>query len=158
MSRDDVRGHFPYDSYPHPTDHEHPMTAPTPRDVLTRDNARDYGEFGLFTKVGQTLISLFTVPPGVSYQTPEGLRAEDEETRIAFDIQGGVYPIRESVFHRSYAEAALTRREPLDVPSVDELRHAMQMALPGYQWSDVHLERIRADLRRAARARLEAER
>lgn len=63
------------------------------------------GEFGLFRKVALARISEFTVPPGTPFKTPEGLIAEDEECRIAFDAQGGVYPIRESVFRLSYERA-----------------------------------------------------
>ena len=94
------------------------------RRSVTRENARDGGEFGEFRKVGTTTISLFTVPPGVPYQTPEGLRAEDEETRIAFDVQGGVYPIRESVFQRSYAADALPATPPDVVTRVPDPRAA----------------------------------
>lgn len=72
--------------------------------TITGENAESLGEFGQFKKVGLSKISLFTVPPGTTFQTPEGLRAEDEECRIAFDIQGGVYPIRESVFARTYEQ------------------------------------------------------
>lgn len=70
--------------------------------VVTKENARELGEFGQFKKIQNTTISLFTMPSGTAYETPEGLKAEDEETRIAFDIQGRVYPIRESVFQKTY--------------------------------------------------------
>ena len=75
-------------------------------DHITRWNAIERGKFSEYRKLATTWISDFTVAPGVSYATPEGLRAEDEETRIAFDVQGGVYPIRESVFRASYAPLA----------------------------------------------------
>jgi hypothetical protein len=71
--------------------------------TVTSDNAESFGSFGQFRKTAISRISEFTMPPGTTYQTPEGLRAEDEETRIAFDSQGGVYPIRESVFRETYA-------------------------------------------------------
>ncbi len=64
--------------------------------------ARQLGDFALFRKTARSLISTFTVPPGTPFETPEGLRAKDEPCRIAFDVQGGVYPIRESVFQQSY--------------------------------------------------------
>lgn len=83
-------------------------------DTVTSDNAAALGEFGPFRKTATTRISLFTVPPGTSFQTPEGLRAEDEECRIAFDVQGGVYPIRESVFRASYVE---------DIPACSSCHH-----------------------------------
>jgi hypothetical protein len=70
---------------------------------ITRDTAAALGEFAEFRKTATTRISTFTVPPGTAFVTPEGLRAEDEECRIAFDVQGGVYPIRDSVFKASYA-------------------------------------------------------
>lgn len=52
-------------------------------------------------------ISDRSFPPGTTYQTPEGLRAEDEDTRAALDVQGGIYPIRESVFRASYTSAEM---------------------------------------------------
>jgi hypothetical protein len=73
--------------------------------IITKDNAANQGEFGKYKKNTLTKISNFTMPPGTTYETPEGLKAEDEETRIAFDSQGGVYPIRESVFKETYSEA-----------------------------------------------------
>ena len=76
---------------------------------VTPTNAAVMGDFGWFRKTSMTRISLFTVPPGTSFKTPEGLQAEDEDCRIAFDVQGGVYPIRESVFQASY-EAGVRER------------------------------------------------
>lgn len=72
--------------------------------VITKDVIGRF-EFAPYVKKGTTQISTFTVPPGYSYDTSEGLKAEDEETRIAIDTQGNVYPIRESVFQESYEEA-----------------------------------------------------
>lgn len=69
---------------------------------LTAKSVVDLGQFGLFRKTALTKISLFTVPPGTVFQTPEGLRAEDERCYVAFDVQGGIYPIRASVFQASY--------------------------------------------------------
>lgn len=60
------------------------------------------GKYADFHKVAVTRISCFTVPAGTPFHTPEGLRAEEEQCRIALDVQGGVYPIRESVFQASY--------------------------------------------------------
>ena len=82
---------------------------------VTPQNAAGLGEFGQFRKVATTRISLFTVPPGTPFETPEGLKAEDEECRVAFDVQGGVYPIRESVFQQSYAPDTLSEKPGLDV-------------------------------------------
>ena len=84
------------------TQPESPQTRP-----VNAENAESFGDgqFGMHRKVAVTRISLFTVPADTRFQTPEGLRAEDEECRIAFDIQGGVYPIRESVFQESYERA-----------------------------------------------------
>lgn len=62
-------------------------------------------KFGAFVKKGSTKISEFTVPAGTRFKTPEGLHAEDEECRVAFDAQGGVYPIRESIFKETYERA-----------------------------------------------------
>lgn len=73
--------------------------------LVTPDSAADLGEFANFVKLGVTKISTFTVPPNTVFETPEGMKAEDEEARIAFDIQGGVYPIRESVFREVYVPA-----------------------------------------------------
>lgn len=75
--------------------------------IVTKENASTFGSFSRFKKTGATVISNFTVAPGTPFQTPEGLKAEDEPCRIAFDVQGGVYPIRESVFIVTY--------EPYDV-------------------------------------------
>src|SRR5438067_1349807 len=80
---------------------------------VTPQNAAGLGEFGQFRKVATTRISLFTVPPGTPFETPEGLKAEDEECRVAFDVQGGVYPIRESVFQQSYAPDTLSEKPGL---------------------------------------------
>jgi len=92
------------------------MTADTPQ-PLTAESVEAMGTFSQHRKVATTRISDFTVPPGVPYETPEGLRAEDEPTRVAFDVQGGIYPIRESVFRESYqpdaARAAQPSREAL---------------------------------------------
>lgn len=73
--------------------------------MITPQNAEEQGEFGTYRKTALSKISRFTMPPGTTFETPEGLKAEDEETRIAFDSQGGVYPIRESVFQETYEEA-----------------------------------------------------
>lgn len=73
-----------------------------PGEPITSQNAEHQGEFGYYRKRVLSRISNFTVPPGTPFETPEGLKAEDEETRIAFDSQGGVYPIRESVFQETY--------------------------------------------------------
>lgn len=78
-----------------------PITAEN-AETMANLGGRGQVGFGEFRKIGTTKISRFTVPPGVPYSTPEGLKAEDEETRIAFDSQGGVYPIRESVFRETY--------------------------------------------------------
>lgn len=69
--------------------------------IVTRDNLPP-GEYALFRKTALTKVSTFTVPPGTTFDTPEGLKAPDEECRVAIDCQGGVYPIRESVFRESY--------------------------------------------------------
>lgn len=69
---------------------------------ITGENAERLGDFGLYRKIGLSRISNFTVPPGTKFCTPEGLHAEDEPCRVAFDSQGGVYPIRESVFAETY--------------------------------------------------------
>lgn len=74
-------------------------------DVITPETANGYGDFALYRKTALSTISTFTVPAGTRFQTPEGLHAEDEECRIAYDTQGGVYPIRESVFQESYERA-----------------------------------------------------
>jgi hypothetical protein len=71
-------------------------------DVLTAAEALRLSGFTEYRKKSLTPISDRTFPPGTVYQTPEGLRAEDEETRCAFDVQGGIHPIRESVFRASY--------------------------------------------------------
>lgn len=63
------------------------------------------GKYALYRKTALTQASTFTVPAGTPFQTPEGLKAEDEECRIAIDSQGGVYPIRESVFRETYEVA-----------------------------------------------------
>jgi hypothetical protein len=70
--------------------------------VVTAGIADELGEYADYRKIVLTRISLFTVPPGTAFMTPEGLRAEDEACRVAFDVDGGVYPIRESVFQASY--------------------------------------------------------
>jgi hypothetical protein len=75
--------------------------------TVTSENAATLGKFGEYVKIAKTRISEFTVPAGTTFVTPEGLRAEDEECRIAFDVQGGVYPIRESVFQKSYVPERL---------------------------------------------------
>lgn len=70
-------------------------------DPITADNLPE-GDYGLYRKTTLTRASDFTVPAGTPFVTPEGLRAEDEECRIAIDSQGGVYPIRASVFDETY--------------------------------------------------------
>jgi len=69
---------------------------------LTAGEALHRSTFTEYRKTALTPISDITYPPGTVFQTPEGLRAEDEDTRAAFDVQGGIYPIRESVFRASY--------------------------------------------------------
>ena len=93
---------------PDATEEPRPWRDGAVSDPITSDNAEGRGTFSEYRKTATTRISDFTVPPGVPYRTPEGLRAEDEETRVAFDVQGGVYPIRESVFRASYAPAEAT--------------------------------------------------
>lgn len=72
------------------------------RAALDAERAHNSTTFTEYRKRTLTPISDITFPPGTVYQTPEGLRAEDEETRAAFDVQGGIYPIRESVFRATY--------------------------------------------------------
>lgn len=72
---------------------------------VTPDNAAARGQFSQYRKTATSTISDFTVPAGTPFETPEGLKAEDEECRVAFDVQGGVYPIRESVFRATYERA-----------------------------------------------------
>ncbi len=86
---------------------------PTNPDVLTAADASALSGFTEYRKKLLTSISDSTFPAGTIYATPEGLRAEDEETRCAFDVQGGIYPIRESVFQASYEIAAVELREAL---------------------------------------------
>ncbi len=81
------------------------------KEIITSENADTFGEFAQYRKIGTTRISTFTVPAGTTFETPEGLKAEDEECRIAFDIQGGVYPIRESVFKEVYTLATQEKGE-----------------------------------------------
>lgn len=88
--------------------------------VVTRDNAETVSGFGRYRKMADTLISDFPVPSGTPFKTPEGLVAEDEPCRIAFDAQGGVYPIRESVFEMTYQ--LVPRGEP-GIP----VRHRSQL-------------------------------
>lgn len=71
---------------------------------VTSANAEALGSFSSYAKRTATRISDFTVPPGTPFKTPEGLVAEDEPCRVAFDVQGGVYPIRESVFEETYVK------------------------------------------------------
>lgn len=73
-------------------------------DVVTPESIRGF-QFGEFRKTALSRISEFTVEAGTPFETPEGLHAEDEECRVAFDSQGGVYPIRESVFQETYERA-----------------------------------------------------
>lgn len=79
--------------------------------TITSDNAESFGTFSDHFKKVSTRISDFTVPAGTTFQTPEGLKAEDEECRIAFDVQGGVYPIRESVYRATYIRRGLAKGE-----------------------------------------------
>ncbi len=73
--------------------------------TITAGNARSVADFQRFRKITETEISDETFPAGTRFRTPEGLVAEDEACRIAFDAQGGVYPIRESVFRVTYEPA-----------------------------------------------------
>lgn len=84
-------------------DHLQSPQAQIPK-LITSENIKGF-LFESFRKKTLTQISSFTVPPDYKYETPEGLKAEDEETRIAIDSQGGVYPIRESVFQETYEKA-----------------------------------------------------
>ena len=79
--------------------------------LITSLNARQMGQFARHQKKTTTIISDFTVPPGTPFETPEGLKAEDEPCRIAFDIQGGVYPIRESVYRATYSRLGFAKNE-----------------------------------------------
>ena len=88
---------------------------PTP-DPLTAADALAQSGFTEYRKKLLTSISDIRFPPGTVYQTPEGLRTDDEETRCAFDVQGGIYPIRESVFQASYEVAT----QPAPAPDVRE--------------------------------------
>jgi hypothetical protein len=72
---------------------------------ITPESAERDFDFGLHRKTTLTRISTTTVPPGTPFQTPEGRVAEDEKARVAFDAQGGVYPIRESIFRATYERA-----------------------------------------------------
>lgn len=102
-------------------------------DPITSASAEAMGTFSEYRKIATTRISDFTVPPGVPYQTPEGLRAEDEPTRIAFDVQGCVYPIRESVFGASYAALSTTTAPDLTLcfqPGCAEQGHVSRVHEP----------------------------
>lgn len=98
------------------------MTERTGEPVLTAESAKALTEFSLYRKAARTLISDRTFPPGTVYETPEGLRAEDEDTRAALDVQGGIYPIRVSVFKASYVPDDEPAAPSQPVPSgLDEL-------------------------------------
>lgn len=71
-------------------------------DPITAESAKEGFVFAPHRKTTLTQISVSTVPPGTPFETPEGLKAEDEECRVAFDSQGGVYPIRESIYQETY--------------------------------------------------------
>lgn len=101
------------------------------REALTADRVRALTTTSTYRKTALTEISDTTFPPGTPFQTPEGLRAEDEETRAAFDIQGGVYPIRESVFRASY-EPAIAALEAAPSES-DRLRELLTRLDGWYQ-------------------------
>lgn len=79
--------------------------------TITAATAETLGSFSSYAKKTATRISDFTVAPGTPFETPEGLKAEDEECRIAFDVQGGVYPIRESVFAATYIKLGKSKGE-----------------------------------------------
>lgn len=84
MSRDDVRGHFPYDSYPHPTDHEHPMTAPTPR-MVDEHNAAVGERRGDGVLVGGP-VGLHVCPAcGLQHELPAKKREPLPWTAVAYD-------------------------------------------------------------------------
>lgn len=111
--------------------------------ILTVDEALTRSGFTEYRKTALTLISDITFPAGTVYQTPEGLRAEDEETRCAFDIQGGIYPIRESVFQASYEP--ITAAKPADAGrlSLDVGRLDLAMAAAG-----IHVDAARPKITR----------
>lgn len=120
-----------------------------PEQPLTAGDALAVTGFTECRKTALTPISDITFPPGTVYQTPEGLRAEDEETRCAFDVQGGIYPIRESVFQASY-EAALP------VPALDA--HArMLITFAADRLVHVHGDPENVDFIQSLRALAQAE-
>jgi hypothetical protein len=104
---------------------------------MTAGEALRLSGFSLYRKAALTSISDRTFPPGTVYETPEGLKAEDEDTRCAFDVQGGVYPIRESVFQASYELADAAPRAATEPPQSDlgnELREAAETGRRVHGW------------------------
>lgn len=89
------------------------VSSPLPP-VITAESIKRF-LFGEYRKTATTRISEFTVPPGTPFQTPEGLKAEDEPCRVAFDSQGGVYPIRESVFRETFEKEKTKAPEAVSI-------------------------------------------
>jgi hypothetical protein len=111
-------------------------------DPLTVADAMRRSGFSLYQKTARTLISDITFPPGTVYDTPEGLRAEDEETRAALDARGGIYPIREAIFRATYVLDAAPPAAYAPVP-VGTLQHIIDRC------DDAVPERWRIDAIRA---------
>jgi hypothetical protein len=61
--------------------------------------------FSEYRKKGTTQLSDQTVPKGQKVDTPEGEYTCWEDSRIAIDADGKVYPVAVSVFEKSYEAA-----------------------------------------------------
>lgn len=71
---------------------------------INKDDATAF-HYQRYRKKGTTEISDEVIPAGTKVATLEGDYRCSEQSRIARDVKGNVYPIAESVFSESYEKA-----------------------------------------------------
>lgn len=72
---------------------------------ITKADAANF-TFKDYRKIGTTKLSDEVLPVATVVLTPEGEYTCAEPSRLAIDAAGGVYPVAESIFRKSYEIAA----------------------------------------------------
>ncbi len=72
--------------------------------MITKDDVSLF-DFDEYRKVGTTKLSRQVLSTGTRVQTLEGEYVCAEESRLAIDASGNVYPVANSIFEKSYEPA-----------------------------------------------------
>src|SRR4051794_1183520 len=80
--------------------------------MITKNHVLDY-TFDEYEKQGKTKLSREILPVGTQVETLEGVYTCSEESRLAIDASGNVYPVANSIFEKSYKRKATEFEEQI---------------------------------------------